>query len=236
MPLERSSLEDTWQRWQAPGAPDVRQLTREEMIAELTRYHVHPPVEISDLRYWEYWGVLPRPVRRAAVEGGRAVARYPVWVVTLIMALRHLQADGVTLEEIGPLLRIEARRVSLAPPNSRMHVVGLPPVPHIHERYPLPPNLVAKLDSEQRDTVAMLSEMLLDSILLPYEHGPEPHMLRLGDDEPLPFAITDAALVLTDERGRRVTIILPVDRFEGLSESSTADDSHSAQGTGLSES
>jgi len=226
MPLEKSSLDDTWERWQAPESPRVRLLTRPELITELERYHVHPPVDVADLRYWEYWGVLPRPVHQGDGKGGRAAARYPIWMVSLIMALRHLQADGVALEEMRPLLQIEARRVSNPPEDSRLRTVGLPPPPRIHKRYPLTPEVVANLDPEQKQTVAMLAEMLIDSIVTPYEHGPGPYEVRVSAEESLPFAITKAEMTLTDERGRRVTFLLPVEYERVVSEGGPVSSAH----------
>jgi len=227
MPLEKSSPDDTWEHWQAAGAPSVRLLTRAELISELQRYHVYPEVTPSDLRYWEYWGILPRPVRKGDGKGGRAAARYPVWFITLIMALRHLQADGVALEEMRPLLLMEARRVSNPPEDSRLRVAGLPPMPHIHERYPFTPEIVAKLNPEQQQTVAMLAEMLIDSIVEPYDYGPEPYEIRVSAEESLPFTIIKAELTLIDERGRRVTVFLPVE-YEALpNESQQPNSSHS---------
>lgn len=166
------------------------------------------------MRYWEYWGILPRPVHEGDGKGGRAAARYPIWIITLIMALRNLQTDGVALEEMRPLLQLEARRISSLPPSSRLHVAGLPPPPHIHQRYPLTPDMVSALEPEQKQTVAMLAEMLIDHILRPAEYGPEPYDMQPSQELPLPVMIRRAELVLTDDRGRQVTFSLPVDDLD----------------------
>jgi len=209
MPLTKSSVDETWKTWQEEDAPTVRLLSRAELLAEIEHYHVHPPVEASDLRYWEYWGILPRPVRQK--HNGTTAAVYPVWVVTLVMALRNLQADGVALVEMPTLLRAEAQRVSSPPPNSRMLVAGLPPVPRIHERYPLTSELFDSLNPTQRDTVYMVTDMLIKAILHPAEYGPRSSVRITASSEPmLPVNIRRAELILTDDRGRRVTFNLPV--------------------------
>jgi len=187
----------------------VRLLGRAELLAELKHYHVHPPVTESDLRYWEYRDILPRPVRQKHKDKTAAV--YPVWVITLVISLRYLQAKHVRLAEIGPLLKAEAWRISNPPPDNRMLVLGLPPAPRIHERYPLTPELQERLDSDQRQTMFMLTDMLINAILHPAEYGPEPFDMRPSSEVSLPVGIRRAELTLTDDHGRRVTFNLPVD-------------------------
>jgi hypothetical protein len=212
--MKKSDVEDTWKKWQAPGAPQVRLYSRAELLAELERYHVHPSVSESDLRYWEYWGVLPRPVRQK--HKGKVVATYPLWMITLVRGVRDLQAAGKTLGEMRPLLQDEALRISAPSANSRMLTVGLPPVSRVHERVPLHPERLHTLTHTQRDTALMLADMLIAAIVNPDPW--EPGGNQPGDlDPPLERpAIRRAELTLTDDRGRRVTIDLPLEYDDDL--------------------
>lgn len=94
----------TWRDppWMSPGTvePDGL-LTRGELLAELHRRGVEATT--ADLRFWEYRGLLPAPVRRWHRHATRAV--YAPWCVALVVALRELQRDGASLADAGAKLR-----------------------------------------------------------------------------------------------------------------------------------
>lgn len=133
---------ETWQDWQAPDAPEPTWLqTRAELLETLEARRVDPPVTESDLRYWEYRGLLPAPIRQWHHGATRAV--YPLWVTELVADLRFLQAVGHPLAQIGPALRAEATRLSRIPDKAE-HVAAIieQTVRGKHNpfhRYPLPP-------------------------------------------------------------------------------------------------
>lgn len=106
---------ETWRDWLPEVAPDPDELlTRDELIGRLRSWRVDATE--ADLRYWEYAGVLPRPVRRW--HDGAVRALYPDWFPHLVRELRRLQRrEGLTLEEIAPRLRVHAR-ISLALSNN----------------------------------------------------------------------------------------------------------------------
>jgi len=96
----------TWRDWLPKGAPAPDDLlTREEVLDRLRSWGVEATA--ADLRYWEYEGILPRAVRRQHAGAVRAV--YPAWFPHMVRRLRDLQAEGATLNEIAPQLRIHAR-------------------------------------------------------------------------------------------------------------------------------
>ena len=103
---------ETWLAWLPPGtATPAELLTRDELLARLGRWDVD--ASESDLRYWEYVGALPRPVRRWHRGATRAV--YPSWYPALVRQLRALQRGGLRLEEIGPRLRAHMRLLLTRP-------------------------------------------------------------------------------------------------------------------------
>ena len=91
----------TWHDWEPEGSPDPEEMTREEFLARLNAIHVD--VDESDLRFWEYQGVLPRAVKRWS-EGANRVF-YPRWMLFTITLLRALQGLGTPLREITPHLQ-----------------------------------------------------------------------------------------------------------------------------------
>ena len=97
---------ETWRDWLPPDAPEPELLTREQLVARLREAGID--ADVSDLRYWEYHGILPRPVRQRHDGATRAV--YPDWFVWLVGLLREYQGrDNKSLQEIGPALRFAAR-------------------------------------------------------------------------------------------------------------------------------
>ncbi len=101
---------ETWEQWQAPNASAPELLTRDELLKVLNEFGFD--VSTSDLRFWEYRGVLPPPVRRKHAGAVRAV--YPHWYPALVYLLRTMQNFGWKLEELAPLMRQQAERVSLS--------------------------------------------------------------------------------------------------------------------------
>lgn len=88
----------TWRDCLPPDAPVPAELfTREQLLTQLKRWRVEATE--ADLRYWEYEGVLPRPVRQW--HEGAVRALYPAWFVPLVQHLRALQRRGLTLDEIA---------------------------------------------------------------------------------------------------------------------------------------
>ena len=101
----------TWRDWMPAGAPEPEELlTRDELLARLKAWRVDATE--ADLRFWEYSGVLPRPIRRW--HNGAVRALYPDWFPHLVRELRRLQRrEGLTLGEIATRLLVHAR-ISLA--------------------------------------------------------------------------------------------------------------------------
>jgi hypothetical protein len=97
---------ETWRDWLPPGAPEPeRVLTRAEVLEHLARWRVDATE--NDLRYWEYVGVLPRPVRRW--HNGAVRATYPDWFPHLVRRVRAWQRLGASLDLIRPRVRAYAR-------------------------------------------------------------------------------------------------------------------------------
>lgn len=209
MPQAREDRE-TWEDWQAPGAPEVRQISRAELLAELEAYNVQPPVKASDLRYWEYLGILPAPVRKK--HNGVVSGVYPIWIVTLVVELRYLQKAHVQLKDMREPLREEAWRISKPERPNRLTIAGLPPAPRIPDRYPLPPDLLTQFGPEQRERVFQCIDALLTSILEPHEEDPtNPLVILEAKSSPRIAAIVRAELTITDVNGNRTLIDLPLD-------------------------
>ncbi len=97
---------ETWRDWLPPGAEvPTELLTRDELLERLRHWRVDATE--ADLRYWEYEGILPRPVRQRHEGATRAV--YPSWFPLLVRQLRRLQREGFNLGEIAVRLRTHAR-------------------------------------------------------------------------------------------------------------------------------
>ncbi len=132
---------ETWRDWRPADAPEPERLyTRDELLELLERMGVDATE--SDLRYWEYGGVLPRAVRQWHRGAVRAV--YPDDVAYLVKELRRLQRyEGLSLEEIAPRLRTRARLMSAHDREDTGPAADLPQAP---EGIRLWPNLIAELD------------------------------------------------------------------------------------------
>ncbi len=130
------------------GAPEPTLLTRAQVVQALARRGVK--VNESDLRYWEYEGILPRPVRQWHEGAVRAV--YPDWYPFLVRRIRALQRQGLSLSEIAPHIRIHARLWFGYDQTSRdlelrQHI---PPWATVPEDIELTPDLVAALEKFAR--------------------------------------------------------------------------------------
>jgi hypothetical protein len=103
--------QETWRDWVPPGIDTPLPLiTRDELLARLQQRNID--VKLSDLRYWEYEGILPRPERKwdPAVKARRAY--YPIPIMASIMALRELQGAGLQLRDITPSLPVAFARAT----------------------------------------------------------------------------------------------------------------------------
>lgn len=93
---------ETWRDWMPAGSTEpATLLSREELIERVNRFGAE--VDEGDLRFWEYRAVLPRVVKRWSNGANRAY--YPLWMVSIVVFLRELQRAGLSLQEIGPMLR-----------------------------------------------------------------------------------------------------------------------------------
>ncbi|MDP9362898.1 MAG: hypothetical protein M3Q10_01485 [Chloroflexota bacterium] len=118
---------ETWRDWRSADAPEPEQLyTRDELLELLARMGIDATE--SDLRYWEYGGVLPRAVRQWHDGAVRAV--YPDDVAYWVKELRRLQRyEGLSLEEIAPRLRAHARLMSAHDRGDTEPAADLPQAP-----------------------------------------------------------------------------------------------------------
>ncbi len=104
MPAEAkpSRRQGTWREWQPPDVPEPTQLhTRDQILARIERLGID--ATLSDLRYWEYIGALPGPVRRWHMGATRAL--YPAWYIALVQHLRRLQQYDHDLDHAASALR-----------------------------------------------------------------------------------------------------------------------------------
>lgn len=205
------SPREYWPDWAARNAPEVRLLTRDELLAELRHHNVRPIVTQTALRYWEYRGILPRPRRQK--HGAVVAAVYPIWVVTVIRAMRGFEAAGIALADLRPYLRAEADRASNPPPGNRLHTVGLAPEPYVQQYFPVPGDWLSRLDGAQRGEVAYAIDHLIASIVRP-EEFPTNNPYAVPEESlapPAPAPFVRARLHLTDAQGRETVIDLPMD-------------------------
>jgi len=101
----------TWKDWAAPNAPEqVQLLSRDELIEELRARGAD--VTNRDLLYWQNREVIPYPIRIRV--DSTSVARYPPWMIDLVLRLRHLQAEGWKLQRLRPVMRQTAEALSSA--------------------------------------------------------------------------------------------------------------------------
>jgi len=122
--------QETWADWMPPGDNTEHDpvWTREELIARLATLGV--PVAVTDFRFWEGSGVLPRAVKRWHEETRSVRALYPRRAVWIVSDLRDLQAAGCSLKQIGRILRGRAQTYHLPDPyNLRPAIVDA-----VHQR------------------------------------------------------------------------------------------------------
>src|SRR5262249_32616345 len=105
MPMTATAppTDQTWMDW-APAMPEPDAsdlLTRRDFLAALRARNVH--VAERTLIYWEKRGALPRPIPQRL--GRAAQAAYPAWAVPIAASVPGLQAEGLSLPEIGEKLR-----------------------------------------------------------------------------------------------------------------------------------
>ena len=96
-------------------------LTRAELVAVLR--DAGEDVTERDLAYWQTREVLPHPTRRK--HGRTILAVYPAWYPRLVRALRRHQREGMTLDRIGPVLRVLTEQMFTPRPLSpqrRQHI------------------------------------------------------------------------------------------------------------------
>jgi len=199
---------ETYQHWAASGATITREITRDELLALVERYWVHPPVNSTTLRNWEREKILPHP-RLAKHIDGLTRALYPVWAVTMIMELRHEQAKGRVLKDLRVLMRESARRCSLLHAEADPTIPRekwLPAPPRIYDEPPLNADM---LTHGQRNLLVDIVEMALFYQEARTEE--DPYAVKLS-----PFAswlrtVEDVKLVLTAPDGTQVTIPVPLD-------------------------
>ena len=90
---------ERWIDWFPDATPS---LTIEELAAG-TRDRGIEPVSTTTVRAWQRDRLLPLPARRR--EGTRTLAVYPRVALAVIERVRNLQAAGLTLEQIRPVIR-----------------------------------------------------------------------------------------------------------------------------------
>lgn len=95
---------ETWRDWMPADSPEPSDLlTRDQLITRLAEIGV--PVDDGTIRFWEYHGITPKPIRRWDADAKAARVYYPHWLLTIVLMLRELQKAGMSLDEIGPFLR-----------------------------------------------------------------------------------------------------------------------------------
>ncbi len=90
---------ERWIDWFPNATPT---LTIEDLVAR-TRDLGIEPVSTTTVRAWQRDRLLPLPARRR--EGTRTFAVYPAVALAVIERVRNLQAAGLTLEQIRPVIR-----------------------------------------------------------------------------------------------------------------------------------
>ena len=90
---------ERWIDWFPNATPT---LTIEDLVAR-TRDLGIEPVSTTTVRAWQRDRLLPLPARRR--EGTRTLAVYPAVALAVIEHVRNLQAAGLTLEQIRPVIR-----------------------------------------------------------------------------------------------------------------------------------
>jgi len=103
--------QETWREWLPAGIPEpATLLSRAEFLELLQRWHIDATE--ADLRWWEWEGYLPRPVRQWDPIAKARRAYYPMWLMASVFALRELQHEGRQLRDMAPALRDAASRAA----------------------------------------------------------------------------------------------------------------------------
>ncbi len=222
---EEKAQRETWRdpAWMAAGAPEPNLITRAELIERMAAYGLKKPVTETALRYWEYQGVLPRPVRQR--HGDKTAALYPDWMPTVILALRYLEGRGLALEYMRPFLEVQARESSLREPTSPpispptplragnargLHPNERPPrAPAVTEYYPLAEHMFSNAQHEQFAYAVQMAFMFALADSGDYD-ADELYASIAEDREPnqprFPVPLVRAEIVLTDASGQKTTI------------------------------
>lgn len=98
-----TTTQETWADWFSGEEDASALLSRDSFLERLQARNIE--AKESDLRYWEYEGILPRPILRWDPEVKARRAYYPVWAMAAVFALRALQHEGRQLRDMGPILR-----------------------------------------------------------------------------------------------------------------------------------
>jgi len=98
----------TWLDWHPEGAPLPELLPHDELLARLRDRGVD--LSSTALEYYRHRNILPRPIRRR--YEGLTQALYPDWFVPVIQAIKDMQTQGKSLDEIrdaiGPVMTMWA--------------------------------------------------------------------------------------------------------------------------------
>ncbi len=211
---------EKWPEWLPTDAPEPAPLiTRDELLATLERLRL-PDISERTLRFWEAAGVLPAPIQRR--HRGATRALYPWWMADLVWQLKRYQDEGFTLEELPGRMRAEARFLAqrVAPfARAARHLRDLDRDAHTTS------TAVALAQYLRRD---FIDEYLANLPLTPIEPGgppfaafPLPPLIEArmsGNlsavatalEEHHGFAATGAAIVLTDQHGKAISIPIPL--------------------------
>lgn len=110
--LPQARTDETWADWATGGPEPAELIDRQELLRRLADQGVK--ANTSDLQFWEYSAVLPRPQRKWDPAARARRAYYPDWLVLLVMGLREFQASGIGLADTGPALRRAVAQAAFA--------------------------------------------------------------------------------------------------------------------------
>jgi len=91
----------TWLDLMPANAPMPELLPHDELLARLRDRGVD--LTSASFHYYRHRGILPRPIRRRV--DGVTQAVYPAWLVPVVEAIRDMQAQGKSLDEIVDLIQ-----------------------------------------------------------------------------------------------------------------------------------
>jgi len=132
-----SAPADAEPRWKAAGEP--YQLTRDELVDNL-RHRFKYDVTARQLRAWQAYGILPKPLRavpRGATDG-KPRALYPHYMFLTILELCERWEAGATRDELKDaapdLLRKYRQNTAIEMPEEGQKSTGFPRVPRAVQR------------------------------------------------------------------------------------------------------